>query len=100
MLHLVGGAALGTFAVLLFTFGLISDWLLVRKPAMIAGALIVVAAVIFLMTADHPSYARLAIPLAFWSLGMGGGCSPWYGAGQPLSSDPESPGEQPALDAT
>jgi MFS family permease len=70
----------GVNCVALVGFGIISDWLMVRKPVMIAGALIVVVAVIFLMTANHPSYARLAIPLAFWSLGMGGGFSPWYAA--------------------
>jgi MFS family permease len=61
-------------------FGIISDKLLVRKPVMIAGALIVVVAIFFVMTANQPSYARLAIPLIFWSIGMGGGFSPWFAA--------------------
>jgi MFS family permease len=66
--------------IALVGFGLISDWLQVRKPVMIAGAIIVVVAVIFIMTANHPSYTRLAIPLVIWSIGMGGGFSPWYAA--------------------
>jgi MFS family permease len=66
--------------VALVGFGLISDRLLVRKPVMIVGAVIVVISILFVMTADHPSYARLAIPLVFWSIGMGGGFSPWYAA--------------------
>jgi MFS family permease len=61
-------------------FGVISDWLMVRKPVMIAGALIVVVAIIFIMTANQPSYARLAIPLVVWAIGMGGGFSPWFAA--------------------
>jgi MFS family permease len=44
------------------------------------GAVIVVISIAFLMTADHPSYARLAIPLVFWSVGMGGGFWPWSAA--------------------
>ena len=66
--------------VALVGFGLISDWLQVRKPVMFAGAIIVVISVIFVMTAQGGSYWRLAIPLMFWSLGMGGGFSPWYAA--------------------
>jgi MFS family permease len=66
--------------VALVGFGIISDRLLVRKPIMFAGAIIVVISVIFIMTAHEPSYWRLAIPLIFWSIGMGGGFSPWYAA--------------------
>jgi MFS family permease len=66
--------------VALVGFGILSDRLLVRKPVMIVGAVIVVISIIFVMTARQPSYARLAIPLVFWSIGMGGGFSPWYAA--------------------
>ena len=59
---------------------MISDRLLVRKPIMFLGAGIVVISMIFVMTAHEPSYWRLAIPLMCWSLGMGGGFSPWFAA--------------------
>jgi MFS family permease len=81
--------------VALVGFGVLSDRLLVRKPIMFAGAIIVVISVIFIMTAHQPSYWRLAIPLIFWSAGMGGGFSPWYAA---YSEDSE--GINPALVGT
>ncbi|MER6977855.1 MFS transporter [Streptomyces carpinensis] len=64
----------------LVLFGVLSDRLLVRKPIMFLGAGVVVISMIFVMTADNPGYWRLAIPLMFWSLGMGGGFAPWYAA--------------------
>jgi len=73
--------------VALVGFGLLSDWLLVRKPVMFAGAVIVVISVVFVMTAQQPSYWRLAVPLIFWSVGMGGGFSPWFAA---FSEDAEA----------
>jgi MFS family permease len=81
--------------VALVGFGVLSDRLLVRKPIMFAGAIIVVISVLFIMTAHEPSYWRLAIPLIFWSIGMGGGFSPWYAA---YSEDSE--GINPALVGT
>ena len=81
--------------VALVGFGIISDRLQVRKPVMFAGAIIVIISVIFIMTAHEPGYWRLAIPLIFWSVGMGGGFSPWYAA---YSEDSE--GINPALVGT
>ncbi|GAA4173520.1 MFS transporter [Gryllotalpicola koreensis] len=81
--------------VALVGFGLISDWLTVRKPIMFAGAIIVVVSLIFVMTAHDASYWRLAVPMICWSIGMGGGFSPWYAA---YSEDAEA--RNPALVGT
>lgn len=69
-----------TNCVALVAFGVLSDLLMVRKPIMFLGAGIVVVALLLVMTADHPGYWRLAVPLMLWALGMGGGFTPWFAA--------------------
>jgi ACS family D-galactonate transporter-like MFS transporter len=66
--------------VALIGFGVISDYLHVRKPVMFVGAIIVIVAIMFIMTYHHASFAKLCITMCIWSVGMGGGFAPWYAA--------------------
>jgi MFS family permease len=69
-----------TNCVALIGFGIISDALLVRKPVMFAGSIIVIGSIIFIASYHHASFTKLCITMCIWSLGMGGGFAPWYAA--------------------
>jgi MFS family permease len=73
--------------VSLIGFGIISDRLMVRKPVMFAGAIIVIIAICFIASYNHVSYDTILITMIIWSIGMGGGFAPWYAA---FSEDAEA----------
>jgi MFS family permease len=69
-----------TNCVALIGFGIISDQLMVRKPVMMFGAVIVIVSIFVIASYHHASFTKLCITMCIWSLGMGGGFAPWYAA--------------------
>jgi MFS family permease len=71
-----------TAAVSMLVFGVLSDKLRVRKPLIVAGALVTVAVdIVFLSKADSsPTFSTIAILLALMGLCLGAVWVPWMAA--------------------
>lgn len=75
----LGNWTWGMNALTVVLVGVISDRFLVRKPFMVAGAVIAAAAaVVFISTlGHHPGYAELAVIVSVLSFGLGVAYTPW-----------------------
>jgi MFS family permease len=69
----------GVNIVMLVVFGMLSDWLRVRKPFMLVGAIGTIIAIILLMNAKAGvSFAAMALILSFLSTSLACGYGPWF----------------------
>ncbi|MGH3250834.1 MAG: MFS transporter [Trebonia sp.] len=69
----------GADIVGLLLFGYVSDKLMVRKPFMLVGSVVVIVAIVLLMNAHHGvSFTTMAIILSVLSVGLACGYGPWF----------------------